>query len=166
MRDAIALCERIAGRTLDLRDRAGRLGRRAAHRGRHDADPRASSAGSRHGRARGRPARAVGVGVVEGGRAMTPAAGPRADPTSTPSRRSTSARYAGTRRSRAGGCRCSASSLGVVIGYALSLGGGKVYEAQARVYLGNPFSPNGGATVPSLATNPSTVSEIVRSEAR
>jgi uncharacterized protein involved in exopolysaccharide biosynthesis len=55
--------------------------------------------------------------------------------------------------------------LGALAGYALSLGGGKVYEAEARVYLGNPFSPNGGATVQSLATNPSTVSEIVRSEA-
>jgi uncharacterized protein involved in exopolysaccharide biosynthesis len=55
--------------------------------------------------------------------------------------------------------------LGVVAGYALSIGGGKIYEAEARVYLGNPFSPNGGATVQSLATNPSTVSEIVRSEA-
>ena len=54
--------------------------------------------------------------------------------------------------------------LGVLIGYALALGGGKVYEAEARVYLGNPFSPNGGATVPSLATNPEVVSEIVHSE--
>lgn len=55
--------------------------------------------------------------------------------------------------------------LGVLAGYALSIGGGKVYEAEARVYLGNPFSPNGGAVVQSLATNPSTVSEIIRSEA-
>jgi uncharacterized protein involved in exopolysaccharide biosynthesis len=54
--------------------------------------------------------------------------------------------------------------LGVLVGYALALGGGKVYEAEARVYLGNPFSPNGGATVPSLATNPEVVSEIVHSE--
>jgi uncharacterized protein involved in exopolysaccharide biosynthesis len=55
--------------------------------------------------------------------------------------------------------------LGMAVGYALALGGGKIYEAQARVYLGNPFSPNGGAVVQSLATNPSTVGEIVRSEA-
>lgn len=55
--------------------------------------------------------------------------------------------------------------LGVLAGYALSIGGGKVYEAEARVYLGNPFSPNGGATVQSIQTNPSTVSEIIRSEA-
>jgi capsular polysaccharide biosynthesis protein len=54
--------------------------------------------------------------------------------------------------------------LGALAGYALSIGGGRVYEAEARVYLGNPFSPNGGAVVQSLATNPSTVSEIIRSE--
>jgi uncharacterized protein involved in exopolysaccharide biosynthesis len=54
--------------------------------------------------------------------------------------------------------------LGILAGYALALGGGKVYEAEARVYLGNPFSPNGGASVPSLATNPEVVSEIVHSE--
>jgi uncharacterized protein involved in exopolysaccharide biosynthesis len=54
--------------------------------------------------------------------------------------------------------------LGVLAGYALSIGGGKVYEAEARVYLGNPFTPSGGATVQSLATNPQTVSEIIRSE--
>jgi len=52
-----------------------------------------------------------------------------------------------------------------VLGYALALGGGKVYEAKARVYLGNPFSPSGGSNVQSLATNPSTVGEIIRSEA-
>jgi hypothetical protein len=55
--------------------------------------------------------------------------------------------------------------LGALAGYALSVGGGNVYKAEARVYLGNPFSPAGGAVVSSLATNPSTVSEIIRSEA-
>jgi uncharacterized protein involved in exopolysaccharide biosynthesis len=55
--------------------------------------------------------------------------------------------------------------LGAAVGYALSIGGGKIYEAEARVYLGNPFSPGGGATVQSIQTNPSTVAEIVRSEA-
>jgi hypothetical protein len=39
-----------------------------------------------------------------------------------------------------------------------------VYKADATIYLGQPFSPGGGAPVQSLATNPSTVSEIVRSE--
>jgi uncharacterized protein involved in exopolysaccharide biosynthesis len=54
---------------------------------------------------------------------------------------------------------------GAVIGYALALGGGDVYKASAVVYLGQPFTPNGGAPVPGLATNPSTVNEIIHSEA-
>jgi uncharacterized protein involved in exopolysaccharide biosynthesis len=55
-------------------------------------------------------------------------------------------------------------ALGIVGGYALALGGGDVYKASAVVYLGQPFTPSGGAPVPSLATNPSTVNEIVHSE--
>jgi hypothetical protein len=55
--------------------------------------------------------------------------------------------------------------LGLAVGYALALGGGEVYRAAATLYLGQPFSPNGGAPVPGLATNPSTVNEIVRNEA-
>jgi uncharacterized protein involved in exopolysaccharide biosynthesis len=54
---------------------------------------------------------------------------------------------------------------GILGGYALALGGGDVYRAEAVVYLGQPFSPTGGAPVPGLATNPSTVNEIVHSEA-
>jgi hypothetical protein len=54
---------------------------------------------------------------------------------------------------------------GIVGGYALALGGGDVYRAEAIMYLGQPFSPTGGAPVPGLATNPSTVNEIVHSEA-
>jgi gas vesicle protein len=54
---------------------------------------------------------------------------------------------------------------GVLGGYALALGGGDVYRAEATLYLGQPFTPNGGASVPGLATNPSTVNEIVHSEA-
>ncbi|HEY7562835.1 MAG TPA: hypothetical protein VH650_11725 [Gaiellaceae bacterium] len=54
--------------------------------------------------------------------------------------------------------------LGIAAGYALAIGGGDVYRAEATLYLGQPFSPNGGAPVPGLATNPSTVNEIVHSE--
>jgi uncharacterized protein involved in exopolysaccharide biosynthesis len=54
---------------------------------------------------------------------------------------------------------------GIIAGYALALGGGDVYRAEATLYLGQPFSPTGGAPVPGLATNPSTVNEIVHSEA-
>jgi uncharacterized protein involved in exopolysaccharide biosynthesis len=53
---------------------------------------------------------------------------------------------------------------GILGGYALALGSGDVYRAEAIVYLGQPFSPNGNAPVPGLATNPSTVNEIVNSE--
>jgi uncharacterized protein involved in exopolysaccharide biosynthesis len=53
---------------------------------------------------------------------------------------------------------------GIVAGYALALGGGDVYRAEALVYLGQPFTPTSSAPVPGLATHPSTVNEIVRSE--
>ena len=56
--------------------------------------------------------------------------------------------------------------LGAVIGFALALGGGQVYRAETLVYLGQPFTPNGGGAIPnSLATNPRLVAEVVRSEA-
>ena len=55
--------------------------------------------------------------------------------------------------------------LGAVLGFALALGGGKVYEAETLVAMGQPFSPNGGAPVQSFLTNARAVSEIVRSEA-
>src|SRR5918998_3874580 len=51
--------------------------------------------------------------------------------------------------------------LGLVAGYALALGGGNVYRAEATLYLGQPFSPTGGAPVPGVATNPSNVDQIV-----
>jgi uncharacterized protein involved in exopolysaccharide biosynthesis len=54
--------------------------------------------------------------------------------------------------------------IGILGGYALALGGGDVYRASAVVYLGQPFTPNGGSPVPSLATNPSTVNEIIHSD--
>ena len=37
-----------------------------------------------------------------------------------------------------------------MIGFALALGGGKVYEAETLVAMGQPFSPNGGAPVQSF----------------
>lgn len=54
---------------------------------------------------------------------------------------------------------------GAVIGLALALSGGSVWRAQTIVYLGQPFAPLGGGQIQSLATNPRTVGEIVRSEA-
>ena len=54
---------------------------------------------------------------------------------------------------------------GAVLGIALALAGGSVWRAQTIVYLGQPFAPLGGGQIQSLATNPRTVGEIIRSEA-
>ena len=54
---------------------------------------------------------------------------------------------------------------GAVAGLALAVSGGDVWRAQTIVYLGQPFAPLGGGQIQSLATNPRTVSEIIRSEA-
>jgi len=54
---------------------------------------------------------------------------------------------------------------GAVVGIALALAGGSVWRAQTIVYLGQPFAPLGGGQIQSLATNPRTVGEIIRSEA-
>jgi capsular polysaccharide biosynthesis protein len=57
------------------------------------------------------------------------------------------------------------AALGAVVGLVLAIGGGDNYRATALLYLGQPFTPNAGGQIQSLATNPRTVSEIVRSEA-
>ena len=54
--------------------------------------------------------------------------------------------------------------LGLVVGFLLALGGSKVYRAEALLFLGQPFTPQGGGQITSLATNPRTVGEIIRSE--
>ena len=47
LNETIALLERISGRTLDGRARAGRCRRPAPHERRHDADPRRARLGAR-----------------------------------------------------------------------------------------------------------------------
>ncbi|HEX3454496.1 MAG TPA: Wzz/FepE/Etk N-terminal domain-containing protein, partial [Gaiellaceae bacterium] len=54
---------------------------------------------------------------------------------------------------------------GAVIGYLVSLGGNEVYQATATVYLGQPLSPQGNASVITPATNPSAVGAAVQSQA-
>jgi uncharacterized protein involved in exopolysaccharide biosynthesis len=54
--------------------------------------------------------------------------------------------------------------LGFAVGWILSLGGGRVYEGKALVYIGQPLTP-GGNPIQSIATTPKQVGEIVRSEA-
>ena len=55
--------------------------------------------------------------------------------------------------------------VGAILGYLVSLGGGGGYRATATVFLGQPLSPSGNAQIQSLATNPSTVGQIVHAEA-
>ncbi len=54
--------------------------------------------------------------------------------------------------------------VGAILGILLSVGGGEVYRAKALLYMGQPFTTSGGGQIQSLATNPKTVSEIIRSE--
>jgi capsular polysaccharide biosynthesis protein len=54
--------------------------------------------------------------------------------------------------------------IGAVLGVLVSVGGGKVYEATTLLFVGQPFAPSGGGQIQSLATNPKTVSQIIRSE--
>jgi capsular polysaccharide biosynthesis protein len=52
---------------------------------------------------------------------------------------------------------------GAVIGYLVSLGGTQVYSATATIYLGQPYTPTGGALVQNIQTNPSAVATAVQS---
>jgi hypothetical protein len=54
--------------------------------------------------------------------------------------------------------------LGVVIGYLLAIGGKDVYRAEATVYVGTPFGPNGTATLQTISTNPNTVTRLARGQ--
>lgn len=53
---------------------------------------------------------------------------------------------------------------GLVVGVLFSVGGGQTWRAKTLLYLGQPFTVQGGGQIQSLATNPRTVSEIIRSE--
>jgi len=55
--------------------------------------------------------------------------------------------------------------VGAVIGYLVSIGGNQVYTAKTTVYLGQPLSPSSSIQLQSQATNPSTVGQIIHSEA-
>ena len=54
--------------------------------------------------------------------------------------------------------------IGAVIGVLVAVGGGQTWRAKTLLYLGQPFTTSGGGQIQSLATNPRTVSEIIRSE--
>jgi uncharacterized protein involved in exopolysaccharide biosynthesis len=53
--------------------------------------------------------------------------------------------------------------VGAVVGVLVSVGGGQTWRAKTLLYLGQPFTVQGGGQIQSLATNPRTVSEIIRS---
>jgi len=53
--------------------------------------------------------------------------------------------------------------IGAAIGYFLALGGKDVYRAQATVYVGTPYGPN-GTLLNTPATNPNTVSRVARGQ--
>ena len=55
--------------------------------------------------------------------------------------------------------------IGAILGVLASVGGGEVFRARTLLYLGQPFTTSGGGQIQSLATNPKTVSQIIRSEA-
>ena len=52
---------------------------------------------------------------------------------------------------------------GLIVGYIFTLGGNQVYEATATLYLGQPYS--GTSSLQGLATNPTYVSQVIKSEA-
>jgi uncharacterized protein involved in exopolysaccharide biosynthesis len=54
--------------------------------------------------------------------------------------------------------------VGVLLALLFSVGGKDVYRAAALVYPGQPLSPS-SAQIQSISTNPSTIGQIVRSEA-
>ena len=54
--------------------------------------------------------------------------------------------------------------VGAIVGLALAISGGTVWRAETIVYLGQPFAPLGGGQIQSLATNPRTVGDIIRSD--
>lgn len=56
-------------------------------------------------------------------------------------------------------------AVGIVVALLISVGGKDVYRASALLYPGQPLSPSGSSQVQSVATNPSTIREVVRSEA-
>ena len=55
--------------------------------------------------------------------------------------------------------------VGAALGYIAAVGGGDVYKAESTLYLGQPFSPTGNVSVPSLSTNPTIVGQVARAEA-
>lgn len=58
-----------------------------------------------------------------------------------------------------------ATAVGAVIGWLVAVGGGNTFEASATIYLGQPLTPSSGSQIQTIQTNPTTINQIVRSEA-
>jgi len=54
--------------------------------------------------------------------------------------------------------------IGAILGVLASASGGEVYRAKTLLYLGQPFTTSGGGQIQSIATNPKTVSQVIRYE--
>jgi uncharacterized protein involved in exopolysaccharide biosynthesis len=55
--------------------------------------------------------------------------------------------------------------IGVALGYLVSVSSKEVWRAQATVYAGSPYAPNGNTPITNaLSTNQSTITRIVKSE--
>ncbi len=158
MNEAIALAEAVAGRSLDVERTRRRHRRRPADEGRR------GEGGGRAGlvaadRARRGHAGAVALGGGRVARVNRPEPVPDPD-----AEREVDLRSVWERIAARWWLPVLGLVLGAVVGFALALGGGKVYEAETLVAMGQPFSPNGGAPVQAFLTNPRAVSEIIRSE--
>jgi hypothetical protein len=55
--------------------------------------------------------------------------------------------------------------IGAILGVLASASGGEVFRARTLIYLGQPFTTSGGGQIQSIATNPKTVSQVIRYEA-
>lgn len=53
---------------------------------------------------------------------------------------------------------------GLIVGYIVAVGSGKVWEANSLLYLGQPTTLTGGASLISIAQNPSVVDKIVHGQ--
>jgi hypothetical protein len=89
---------------------------------------------------------------------------PRPVPTETDSEQEVDLRTLGSRLAARWWMPVVGLVVGAIVGVLVSVGGGQTWKAKTLLYLGQPFTVQGGGQIASLATNPRTVSEIVRSE--
>ena len=160
MREAIASFERLAGRELDVREHPAVPGTSVVPRPTRRGFAR-RSAGSRRRRSR-TGCGPSGNGLLLGSRRDEPGATRLApDPEAE---REVDLRTLWARLADRWWLPVAGLVVGAVVGVLVSVGGGQTWKAKTLLYLGQPFTVQGGGQIQSLATNPRTVSEIIRSE--